>query len=326
MTGKAEAEAAAWFARLGDGACAPDAHAGLSQWRAERPANAAALAEMDALWSDLGEVATLSFYDDGKKATSGSQAANDEPGNSASSGARSRLWWPAGVAAAVAALIFIFVGLNPFDNPLTFETPVGGRQIASLPDHSRVILNTNSKVAARYTDDKRLITLNRGEALFEVSKDPRRPFVVRTHLGTVTALGTKFVVRDRGNAMEVTLLSGKVVVDPEREGRASFIMTPGQRVRIGTTGSTAVDKPSLSAVTAWRDGRLVLQDASAVGAIGEMNRYGQKTIALGPSANVAKCRVSGVFRVADTVRFAHILARICGLRLERHDDRYLITP
>ena len=329
MTGNAEAEAAVWFARLGEGACDPDSHKELAQWRAERPANAAALAEMEALWADLGDVAALSFYDQGKNSAPGSptmRGSNDKFGSCEPGLAKTRPWWPAGIAAAVAALVFVFVGLNPFDNPLTFETVVGGRKTASLPDNSRVILNTNSKVAARYTDRERLITLDRGEALFEVSRDPSRPFVVRTNLGTVTALGTKFVVRDRGNAMEVTLLSGKVVVDPQKEGRASFIMAPGQRVRIGVTGSTAVDKPSLGAVTAWRDGGLVLQDVSAMAAISEMNRYAKKPIALDPSANVARCRVSGVFSVADTERFAHILTKICGLRLVRRDDRYLVRP
>ncbi|EQB01606.1 hypothetical protein L288_17705 [Sphingobium quisquiliarum P25] len=225
----------------------------------------------------------------------------------------------------MAAMLLLFLA-HPFSNSQIFETAVGGQRIASLPDTSRVTLNTDSRVAARFTANERLITLDRGEALFEVSRDPNRPFIVQTHLGKVTALGTKFIVRDRGSSMEVTLLEGKVLVDPDKDGQTSFIMTPGQRVRIGTAGTALVDKPSLEAVTAWRSGGLVLQDMSAAAAVGEMNRYGQKPITLDRSADVAECRVSGVFRVADTERFAHILARICGLRLEQRDDRYLLIP
>lgn len=324
MTGKPEAEAAVWFAQLGDDAREPEKHRGLANWRAERPANAAALAEMDALWTDLEHVAALSFYDE--KATRKRDAvAIDRSARPPLSLMPNRLWWSAAGAAAMAAMVLLFLA-HPFFNPVIFETAVGGQQVASLPDASRVTLNTDSRVAARFTAKERLITLDRGEALFEVSRDPNRPFIVQTHVGKVTALGTKFVVRDRGSSMEVTLLEGKILVDPEKNGQTSFIMTPGQRVRIGTAGTALVDKPSLDAVTAWRRGGLVLQDMSAVAAVGEMNRYGQKPITLDRSANVAECRVSGVFRVADTQRFSQILARICGLRLEQRDDRYLLIP
>lgn len=327
MTGKPEAEAAVWFAQLGDDARNPQGHRGLAAWRAERPANAAALAEMDALWSDLEHVAALSFIGERQQ----HRLETGEPRAKAQATRRTRalsgrVWRAAaGGATALAAVILLFFASSLVSAPVTFETAVGGQRIASLPDASRVILNTDSKVAARFTANERLVRLDRGEALFEVSRDPSRPFVVRTHLGKVTALGTRFVVRDRGEVVEVTLLEGSVLVDPERDGQASFIMSPGQRVRIGITGSTSVDKPSLGAVTAWRQGGLVLQDMSALAAAREMNRYGRKRIVLDP-VDVANCRVSGVFRVADTERFAHILARICGLQLERRADSYLIRP
>ncbi|WP_165271704.1 FecR family protein [Pelagerythrobacter rhizovicinus] len=328
MTGRAEAEAAVWFARLGDDARSPEGHCGLASWRGERPANAAALAEMEALWSDLEHVAALSFYSSGVAAARAADPQRGGEGGRAGSGLTRARTWPvaAGIAAAVATLMLVFAWHLRITSPTIFETPVGGRQVASLPDASRVTLNTNSRLSARFTGSERLIMLDRGEALFEVSKDPDRPFVVQTRLGRVTALGTKFVVRDWQDVMEVTLLSGSVLVDPQKSGQASFIMAPGQRVRLGVTGSATVDKPSLPAVTAWRDGRLILQDMSAVAAVREMNRYGRKPITLDPSVSTEQCQVSGVFRVADTERFANSLARICGLRLVRLDDRYLIEP
>ncbi len=320
MTGRAEAEAALWFARLGDGACNPAADSGLAAWRGEKPANAAALAEMEALWDDLEHVAALSYYDERNEG----QASNDCGVAASRSGAWTR--WPAlGGAMAAGLALTAFIGLQMFGGGATFETEVGAQRLAALPDETQVLLNTNSRLEEHYSKGQRLVRLDRGEALFDVTRDPSRPFVVQTRLGTITALGTSFVVRDREDELEVTLLSGKVVVDPDKEGQASFILSPGQRVRLGELAVPSVDKPALDVLTAWRNGGLVLQDNSVSSAVREMNRYARKPIELDPAVNVAGCRLSGVFRIGDTERFSNSIGAVCDLRVSRFDDRYYLT-
>src|SRR5690606_34195438 len=76
-----------------------------------------------------------------------------------------------------------------------FRTELGQRSTVTLPDGSVVTLNTDTVVRTRADGERRLVYLDKGQAFFEVAKDPRRPFVVTAAGRTVTALGTAFDVR-----------------------------------------------------------------------------------------------------------------------------------
>src|SRR5690606_85904 len=109
-----------------------------------------------------------------------------------------------------------------------YETQVGGRESVPLPDGSRVELNTDSKLRAAMTGEKREVWLERGEAYFEVKHDRMRPFVVWAGDRRITVLGTKFSVRRAGARVRVAVAVGRVQVDPVRpsEHARPQIVTP----------------------------------------------------------------------------------------------------
>ena len=81
----------------------------------------------------------------------------------------------------------------------------GGQELVRLDDGSRVSLNTDSRIAILYSDGERRVRLDRGEAMFEVARNPARPFVVIAGNKSVTAIGTSFIVRKTGGVVTVTL-------------------------------------------------------------------------------------------------------------------------
>jgi len=90
-----------------------------------------------------------------------------------------------------------------------YSTPVG--EIASVPmrDGSKVTLNTDSQIRVTLTDSERRVDLKYGEAFFEVSKDPKRPFVVNAGGKRVIAVGTQFSVRRDANDIQVVVTEGR---------------------------------------------------------------------------------------------------------------------
>ena len=65
--------------------------------------------------------------------------------------------------------------------------------------------------------DRRLVELQRGEALFEVAHDPKRPFEVTANRVTSRAVGTKFSVRlYEDERVETVVAEGRVLVLRER--------------------------------------------------------------------------------------------------------------
>ena len=133
----------------------------------------------------------------------------------------------------------------------TLEVPKGRTYEVWLDDGTHVRLNADSKLTypVTFPRDRREVTLT-GEACFEVTKEPGRPFTVRANATEVAVLGTVFNVEayDAG-ATTTTLLSGSVQV---AHGAESVVITPGQMAVTSFVGpEIRVQKANLETVFAW---------------------------------------------------------------------------
>jgi transmembrane sensor len=81
-----------------------------------------------------------------------------------------------------------------------------------LADGSVVDAGPRTRLRFDFDAGARRVILEQGEALFEVAKDPARPFIVMTDAGTVQAIGTVFATADIGDKVIVTVAAGKVAV------------------------------------------------------------------------------------------------------------------
>jgi transmembrane sensor len=129
------------------------------------------------------------------------------------------------IAAAIAAgLVLAIVGtmhvtsLISHDRDLVTERGHWDKQL--LQDGSVVYAGPTTELRFHFDDDMRSVALLRGEAMFDVAKDPDRPFVVATNAGSVKAVGTEFATAYQGDSVVVTVSEGKVAVSPEAAGHA----------------------------------------------------------------------------------------------------------
>lgn len=102
-----------------------------------------------------------------------------------------------------------------------------------LPDQSIVWLKGDSRLdyPSKFSDSTRNVKL-KGEALFEVAKDRRHPFVIETNGYTARVLGTSFNITENLKQFKLTVLTGKVSITPSVAGRAvkntkPILVTPG---------------------------------------------------------------------------------------------------
>jgi transmembrane sensor len=129
------------------------------------------------------------------------------------------------IAAAVAAgLAMAIVGLTLLTDPTSHDrdlvTERGNWDKQLLEDGSIVYAGPTTELQFHFDDDRRSVVLLRGEAMFDVAKDPGRPFVVATDAGSVKAVGTEFATAYRGDSVVVTVAEGKVAVSPGAAGHA----------------------------------------------------------------------------------------------------------
>ncbi|WP_206002647.1 FecR family protein, partial [Pseudomonas viridiflava] len=108
----------------------------------------------------------------------------------------------------------------------------------------------------QYTSEQRLIRLYQGEIFVETAADPqRRLFWVNTAQGRLRALGTRFLLRERGELCEVAVYGGAVEVHPG-DGSNASVINQGWQTRFS---SHAVQTPQAveSERSSWIDGVLV---------------------------------------------------------------------
>ena len=126
-------------------------------------------------------------------------------------------------ALALALVVAVGVGvLQPWRQIDTYATAVGEQRLVVLKDGTKLSLNTATRVHVEFASKHRHVALECGEALFEVAKDAKRPFVVEAGGSEVTALGTVFSVRvtsdvaHQTEVLAVTLVEGQVRVQESR--------------------------------------------------------------------------------------------------------------
>lgn len=303
------AEAAAWLVRLQEEGRTPAAEAAFRAWLSE-PAHADAFARVTDTWDII-------------------------PGGAHKAGLSGpsvrKVRGP--VLAATCLALVVFAGLLAilhFGQP-SYRTAVGEQQTIALDDGSRIVLNTATEVVVDYSAAERRVRLRNGEALFEVAKDSRRPFVVEAGDEEIRALGTTFLVRLEDGGTAVTLVEGRVQVGQREAGLLAVrkpaapvaVLTPGERVVLKADVQAKLDRPSIDAALAWRRGEIMFDDATLAEAAAEISRYDDLQVVVDP--RLAGLRISGVFPTGHADEFAQLTAELHGLRTYQDGQRIVLA-
>jgi len=321
------AEAAVWVARLHGPARSVQMERECLAWQARSAEHREAFERCTETWQDVPNVSLAIAY----AAVPGAGAAN--------SSARGRpfRWAAAGALAVVLAGTGLLV--QQWRDRGVYSTGVGEQHQVLLDDGTRMSLNTGTRVRVDLGVERRSVDVEGGEALFEVGKDPKRPFVVRVAGSEVEALGTTFAVRftpedaQPGRTLTVTLIEGQVAVRPSSRGGGTgepaaaqaVRLQAGERVRLSVASSAGVvprvDRPNIDAVMAWKRSEAVFDDAALSDAVAEMNRYNRTPIVLLDAPALAGLRVSGLYRTSDSAGFARAVAALHGLSVHERQGR-----
>lgn len=135
------------------------------------------------------------------------------------------------------------------------------KQMITLPDGSEVWLQYNSTLeydARAFNTAGRQLTMT-GDAFFNVTASPDKPFQVRTQQTTITVLGTAFSISAREHApQQIAVASGKINV---QGAQLNINLLPMQRITYDpATYTLHRDSASLNHITAVRDNQLVFEN------------------------------------------------------------------
>ena len=237
---------------------------------------------------------------------------------------------PGRTARMAACFALCFVGLAAVASYVLLRVPAYATQTAehrsiTLDDGSRVELNARTRVRIVFTATQRRIDLIEGQALFHVSKDAHRPFIVSTSRARVQALGTRFDVHLGNSGTTVTVLEGSVaVLDAtalrDREtvtatelqtqvasqvssiddagSPAPVVLAAGEQAIITRSSISRPARANVAAATAWTQGQFEFDETQLSDVVEEFNRYSRLPIVI-ESPELAAFRISGIYSSDD---------------------------
>ncbi|HVO23941.1 MAG TPA: FecR domain-containing protein [Candidatus Margulisiibacteriota bacterium] len=218
-----------------------------------------------------------------------------------------------------------------------FQTRHGEQRSYRLADNSLLHLNTDSAVTVRYAPHERLIVLSSGEADFEVNHEPKRAFRVLAGPAAVVDVGTKFDVRLQPGSALVTVIEGRVAVEPStktgKDGAGARPDYPARSVEVVANQQVSVAEGEwpgrpitvdAERATAWLH-RQIAFDHEPLGRVAaEFNRYVTKPIEI-TAPGLAELEVSGVFSTDDPEEFLAFLRSLEGVRVEVTPTRIRVS-
>jgi transmembrane sensor len=223
-----------------------------------------------------------------------------------------------GLAGAFAALPF----LERSEAPIELATPVGTRAEHRMSDKSVISLAADTGVTVRYSRDARDIALKRGDAVFNVAKDAKRPFRVQAGDTQVTAVGTTFEVELVSDAVQVRVFDGVVRVNRDgaerRVGKGEWLMLAANRAPV--QGRLDVDS-----YQTWRSDWLDADGLPLKYVIARLNRYTAQSVALHDPA-LGELKVTGRFKLDRPAQSLTMIAALLDMQTHAEGPRVYLTP
>ncbi|TBV13267.1 histidine kinase [Stutzerimonas kirkiae] len=201
-----------------------------------------------------------------------------------------------------------------------FQAPPGPARHMALEDGSQLWLRGGAAVELYFDERQRHLELLRGDAFFEVKKDPRS-FTVQAAGQQVTVTGTGFSVGLGAHYLEVAVAHGSVRVDSQA-GRSE--LGKGQRWRLDRqSGLTQVDALPASQIAAWRNDQLIAKDQSIGELLEQFRQHYPGWIVL-RAPELASRRVTGLYDLSDPLTALQALVTPHGGKVESWSPYVLV--
>ena len=184
---------------------------------------------------------------------------------------------------------------------VTSESPKGQKSIITLADGSSIYLNSASSISypETFEADKREIWLS-GEAFFEVTKDEKRPFIVRSGNLVTRVLGTSFNVQAfEGQDIHVTVATGKVQVetkkDPESKDVDYVILVSNQQAVYNPQTGLVTKTVDINQFLAWKNHTLYFDNNTLEEVATRLERWYNVSIEF-ENEKIKYCRINGQYK------------------------------
>lgn len=203
----------------------------------------------------------------------------------------------------------------------TIETPRGGQYEVILPDGSKVTLNAESSLrfAVNMQHQHNRVVELKGEGYFDVAKDTRRPFIVKSDQQEIQVLGTVFNVNTYHSSRNLTtLLEGSVLVNKSQKLR------PGQQAQV-EAGRIVIKDVEVNDFVDWKNNSFIFRNENLASIMERIGRWYNIEYAF-KDVDVEKVLFNGeISRYAKVEEVLHLLSVASKLEFEIKNRTIVIS-
>lgn len=215
---------------------------------------------------------------------------------------------------------------SDFEELNSLSVPVGGEYRVELCDGTKIAVNSGSQLKYPYAfePNQRVVELE-GEAYFEVTKDPERPFTVKTAHASVKVLGTKFNISSyKSDDFErITLEEGSVEATYNNE---KYKLAPGMQLKIDLKNNTAfVNIVDTRLFTSWKDGMFRFQNMKLEDLAVKMQRWYNVDFQFKDESCKSYRFTGAIERNANFKDFIRLIESTTGVKFEQKEDVITIS-
>lgn len=239
---------------------------------------------------------------------------------------RQRRATTAGLLAAAACLLLaigLWIPSPDTHRGVSYASTTGETRQIHLPDGSIIALGADSQIELRLTPERRQVTLLRGEAFFDVAKDPKRPFMVDAIHTSISVLGTRFNVNRLNERAKISVESGLVAVKNTLTD-TQLELNAGDHVVSKISGLSNITRQDADKSGAWRHGLRLYFDAPLSDVIADFNRYSARPIQLA-TPELATLNLTAVFPTDNIDMMIHSLQDVLPINLQDNGEVIVLS-
>jgi transmembrane sensor len=204
--------------------------------------------------------------------------------------------------------------VNPTISTDIYTTQYAENAQFSLPDGSRVHLNSNTSLISKWRLRSREMMLEKGEASFTV-KHELRPFTVAVNASTVRDIGTVFNISTGDQSFTTTVLEGEVEL---QTGDQKTRLTSGQSIHVSLVEMGSPYPADLDMVTAWHHGKILFNKTPLKQAVANIQRYRQAAIEL--DQRLENLLITGIYDVSKVEQLLDSMESMFPVKVTRLDN------
>jgi len=231
-----------------------------------------------------------------------------------------------GFAAMLMLGLFVIYQLSDIGENFSesYLTTTGEQISIKLADGTVIELNTETEIKVEFSRSLRQVVLLNGEAIFNVAKNPNRPFRVISGIVVVEVVGTKFNIYKNKAGTTVTVVEGLVNVKTNDENQITSSGTVtgtdkplkrGEQITVNSSGLIDhVAVANITNVTAWTERKLIFKNDLLESVVNEINRYSKKKILIkGEQLKLKK--INGTFNANNPKVLLEFLSKAGGIEV-----------